>query len=159
MQWQWNVYCENKNYGFFFSFLLYKSLFGKFIPSQIFWDLLHLILKGNGKAPTKLNVLFIDVNSIKTPERLPASTQGIWRCSGTGCGSPRKGRELGLRIPSTSSQAQVPCRTRDIFPALMDPRIPSSTRILRLLCWTQDNSYFLLLWPCSWAPDYAVTQL
>lgn len=64
---------------------------------------LCLILKGNGKAAKKLNVLFIHVNCIKTPKRLPASMKGIQRWWGTGCGSASKGRQLGFRIQCTES--------------------------------------------------------
>lgn len=117
MQWQWNVYREHKS--LFLFFFTSPSLENSHLSELLG---LHLLLKGNGKAPTKLNVLFIHVNSIKPPKRLPASMKGIQRWSGTGCGSPFKGRELGLRIQCTSSQVQVPWRTRDISPAQTDPQ-------------------------------------
>lgn len=37
----------------------------------------HLILKDNRKPPTKLNMLFTNINSIKTPGRLSAYMKSI----------------------------------------------------------------------------------
>lgn len=113
----------------------------------------HLILKGDGKTPTKLNMLVIHVNSIKTSGRLPAYMKSIQGWSGTGYGSWFEGRESSAHQVSSRSPAWW--GTSSLLLWIYSLRVRSTPGADPL----QHYSCFLLLWPCSWASDYAVTQL